>query len=92
MKVTHRFALPAINLDAYKKGLHRHMSDAIARAAMEWLDTVLAEIPTWSGASRATFIKLASEINFGVDIAPVAMDRTSQGVTQSDGNVVMDLD
>lgn len=90
MHIIRHFALPAIDLNAYRKELHRHMSDVIAQATMEWLDTVLAEIPTWSGASRATFVKLASEINFSVDIAPTAMDRTAEGITQSDGEVVMD--
>ena len=31
----------------------------IAQALMAWLEAVLAEIPVWSGASRATFVKLA---------------------------------
>lgn len=91
MRFKRTFALPSINLAAYRKELHRTMSEAVAQATMEWLEAVLAEIPVWSGASRATFIKLASEINYGVDIAPVAMDRTAQGVAQSDGKVVADI-
>jgi hypothetical protein len=91
MKFTRAFALPSINLSAYKKELHRKMSEAIAQGTMEWLDAVLREIPVWSGASKATFLKLAQEIDYGLDIAPVASDRTGQGMSQSDGEVVTDI-
>lgn len=91
MRFKYRLGTPYLNLAAYKKELHRAMSEAIAQATMEWLDTVLKEIPVWSGASRATFLALANQINYGVDISPVAMDRTSQGVIQSSGEIVTDI-
>jgi len=91
MKFTRTFALPAINIMAYRKELHRDMGEAIAQATMEWLDTVLREIPVWSGASRATFLKLAQEINYAIDITPPAINRTAQGVSQSSGEVVADI-
>jgi hypothetical protein len=42
------------------------------RAATVWLNaTVLLAIPVWSGASRATFLKLAREVNFPLTITGI---------------------
>ena len=54
---------------------------------MDWLQaTVLAEVPVWSGASRATFQALASSISVDIPIEPVAPDRTGLGAAMSTGN------
>jgi len=72
------------------------MKAVISRGLMEWLEAVLAEIPVWSGASRATFVKLAQQIGYGLPVAPAAtatgerIDRTWMGVTQSDGRLTAD--
>ena len=36
-----------------------------------WLTTVLAIVPTWSGASRATFEALAQAVGFNVTYGPI---------------------
>ena len=94
MKFTAQFSMPRIDVAAYRSALDRHMSDMIAQALMTWLEAVLAEIPVWSGASRATFVKLAQEIGFSLPVAPAAvnaahglftsrMDRTGMGQAQA---------
>jgi len=101
MKFTARFSMPRIDVAAYRTALARHMSDMIAQAAMAWLEAVLAEIPVWSGASRATFVKLANAIGHSLPVAPAAVnaahglfttriDRTGMGQTVSDGKVTAD--
>jgi hypothetical protein len=66
------------------------MKAAIAQGLMEWLEAVLAEIPVWSGASRATFAKLASHISYSIPISPTAIDRTGIGEASGDGEMVTD--
>jgi hypothetical protein len=101
MKLTAQFSMPRIDVAAYRSALDRHMSDMIAQALMTWLEAVLAEIPVWSWASRATFVKLAQEIGFSLPVAPAAvnaahglftsrMDRTGMGQAQSAGKLTAD--
>ena len=56
----------------------------IAQALMEWLEAVLAEIPVWSGASRATFVKLAQQIGYNLPVAPAAVQCGPRPVHQPD--------
>jgi len=88
MKFAAQFSVPRIDVAAYQSALHSHMSDMIAQAVLSWLEAVLAEIPVWSGASRATFKKLADSISYSIPIAPTVMDRTGRGEASSDGGVV----
>ena len=92
MKFTARLSAPRIDVSAYRKALDKHMTAAIARGLMEWLEAVLAEIPVWSGASRATFSKLASHISLSIPIAPVAVDRVGTGQASGDGQMETDID
>jgi hypothetical protein len=101
MKFTAQFSIPRIDVAAYRNALDNHMKAAIAQGLMEWLEAVLAEIPVWSGASRATFVKLAQQIGYNLPVAPAAveaahglfterMDRTWMGMAQSDGKLTAD--
>jgi hypothetical protein len=90
MKFTAQFSTPRIDVMGYAKALDAHMSEMIAQGLTVWLEAVLAEIPVWSGASRATFTKLASAISYSIPIDPVAVDRTGRGMASSDGGMVTD--
>ena len=92
MKFAAQFSIPRINLAAYQSALHAYMSDQIAQALLTWLEAVLAEIPVWSGASRATFVKLADSISYSLPITPTVMDRTWRGEAQSDGTLTANKD
>lgn len=61
-----------LDVDAYKRELLKYLRDINERAGQVWIDTVVNKtpIPTWSGASRATFQKLASELGTSVPIGP----------------------
>ena len=76
-----------INMKAYKKRLHERLSEEVARLASVWLNTVLDEIPTWSGASRATFLQLASHIGFNISIQPSVISRVSFGAAHGKGSI-----
>ena len=98
MKFTADLSCPRIDVAAYRNALDAHMRELIAQAVMEWLEAVLAEIPVWSGASRATFVKLAEQIGYNLPVAPAAVnaahglftsriDRTWMGRAQSAGEL-----
>ncbi len=59
-------------MTSYMRALDAAMREAIAHGMFMYLQAVLARIPTWSGASRATFMQLASQISFNIPISPVA--------------------
>jgi hypothetical protein len=79
MKFTATLYTPTLKLEASNK--------AISQAIYIWLETVLMEIPVWSGASRATFIKLAQTIEYNVPIAPVTLSREGIGSAESAGGL-----
>ncbi len=98
MKFKAQFSIPRIDVAAYRNALDAHMKGMIAQALMEWLEAVLAEIPVWSGASRATFVKLVQVIGYNLPVAPAAVeathglftsriDRTEMGIAQSAGSL-----
>jgi hypothetical protein len=87
MKVTHSFRAPRINVDQYRTALDRHMKEVLAQGLMEWLRAALLEIPNWTGASRATFWRLAETINAQVDASG---PRVGIGQLTGDGSMQTD--
>jgi hypothetical protein len=91
MKFTGTLRAPRIDLDKYRRLLDKQLREAIAQALREWLEaTVLAEVPVWSGASRATFLALARNIEYDIPIFPEVPSRTAQGVAESSGSLEAD--
>jgi len=96
MKFTYKFRAPELDLAAYRRHLSKYMEDWLKQAGREWLQaTVLAVIPTWSRASRATFQKLAQELGTSIPYGPQKSlkDRTALGLaTGSDSGLQLDPD
>ncbi len=99
MKFKVKFKGFTINEDAWRKRLDTLMSKQIERAATVWLNaTVLLAIPVWSGASRATFLKLARAVSFPLTITGIKVTRgdnpralgPSVGFQQSKGKLDKD--
>ena len=101
MKFTTQLSIPRINVSGYRSAVDEHMREVIAQAVSVWLEAVLMEIPVWSGASRATFQKLAQGIGYNLPIGPAAVDaahglfnsridRTAIGRASGDGKVTTD--
>ena len=89
MRWTHKFTALQLDISAYRLRLARDMSDWTKQAARDWLvATVIAVIPTWSKASRATFQKLAREVGFTVPYGPKLSrkDRAGLGESTSTGS------
>jgi hypothetical protein len=82
-----------LNLDGYKKLLDGQMREALAVGLAAWLDATATEVPVWSGASRATFLKVASQIGYPVPIDGISVaDRTAIGQAASKGELVADIE
>ena len=89
MKFTPKFRAPVLDVDAYRRLLNQQMEEWLKQAARDWLRaTVVAVIPVWSKASRATFQKLANEagmvLSSGRQLS--RKDRESLGRSASEGS------
>jgi len=61
-----------IDEEKWKQRLIDRLTKQVKRAAIVWLNaTVLLTIPVWSGASRATFLKLARSVSFPLTITGI---------------------
>ena len=87
MKFTANFAVPTIDLASFRGALDKYMLKQIIQATREWLQAATGRIPVWSGASRATFSKLAESVQFELEINPVVISRVSTGISSSDGRI-----
>lgn len=90
MKFKATLRAPRMQTARYRQMLHEHLSDEIAKAAFVWLTAVLQEIPVWSGASHATFLRLSREVGYQMAIAPKVTSRIPYGQRQGDGEVIAD--
>ena len=86
MKFTGKFSDVWIDLDGYQAALDTAMREIMAQAVMEWLSAVLDEIPFWSGASRATFVKLAETIGMSVPAVASVLPGSRGGALHTVGN------
>lgn len=91
MRFKAKLELPKFNRAAYVRAMNAHMTDVIQDAARVWLNaTVASLIPIWSGASAATFLKLARAASFNLTAGPIGgvRSRTAEGSRQSTGNII----
>lgn len=72
MKFRFRLQKPRIDMEAYMLRMDRILSKHLEKAGQTWLNaTVLLAVPVWSGASRATFLKLARAVNHPLTITGI---------------------
>lgn len=84
-----------LNLTEYKSVVMNTLENYNERAGRAWLHTVMDKTPiyTWSGASRATFRRLAQALGTRVSIGTIRSpqgDRIAMGMTRSKGYVSVD--
>lgn len=96
VKFTGRLFQVEIDRSKWIKRLDAVLEKEIKKAATVWLNaTVLLVIPVWSGASRATFLKLARSVGFPLTITGIQARSTDNpralgprvGFQQSRGEV-----
>lgn len=91
MRFTAKLQLPKFDKAGYRRAMNSHMTAVIQDAARLWLNaTVASLIPIWSGASAATFLKLARAASYDLAPAPIGgvQSRTGLGQRESTGNIV----
>ena len=72
MKFRIRLQQPIIQQAEYLQRLDAYLSKHLKKAAQTWLNaTVLLAVPVWSGASHATFLKLARAVNHPLTITGI---------------------
>lgn len=72
MKFRIRLQTATIEMDQYLLRMDKILTKHLNRAAQTWLNaTVLLAIPVWSGASHATFLKLARAVNHPLTITGI---------------------
>jgi len=70
MKVTCLLEAPKLDANRYKKELAKYMTAKLKEAIRAWLKASIEVVPTWSGASRATFEKLARLGDMVIEYGP----------------------
>lgn len=92
MKFRGKLSIPALDLSGYLSRLDKVLTDAIQNAAREWLHATVVEVPVWSGASAATFLKLAAAVAFPLGVSPITgvKSRVPIGTANSTGSLDLD--
>ena len=94
MRFRVNFKWAKLDRTTYMLALYHHMRLMNEKAGRIWLDAAVERIPipTWSGASRATFQRLASELNTTVPIGPKRSkkDRRPLGAASAVGSGVIE--
>lgn len=93
MKFKPSYRQPRLDLTGYRKALDKAMRELISLGLASWLEAVVAEVPVWSGASRATFVKIAGTIGWPVPVSggTAPTDRTGIGAAASKGELILDI-
>lgn len=92
MKFRGTLSIPSLDVEGYLTKLDRVLTDAIQNAAREWLHATVVEVPVWSGASVATFLKLAAAVAFPLGVSPITgvKSRIPLGTANSTGSLDLD--
>lgn len=93
MKFKPNFVSLELDMPEYKRALDQYLTTKLKLGGRKWLDATVrtsTHIPTWSGASRATFQKLAQELGTSVPIGIIRAhkDRTALGRACAQGSGV----
>jgi hypothetical protein len=81
-----------LDVEAVKKDIERDVTEKLKEAVRAYLRAILFNvIPVWSGASVATFIKLAAQVDQQVTISPRVRSRIGLGSNLSEGRLEINM-
>lgn len=93
-KVSVDVRYPFVDIPKAKKVIHEAMTEFTIDTLADWVIGATTVIPVWSGASRATFLKLANQAKINVVIEPLIVapigSRIPLGFQESLGVVIAD--
>lgn len=85
---------PVVDIPRAKRKIGKTMTDFTFDILREWVTEVTNVIPVWSGASRASFLKLANQAKVEIEIEPLIVapigSRIPLGFATSMGVVIAD--
>lgn len=85
---------PVVDIPRAKKRIKDTMTKFTFDVLREWVTEVTDVIPVWSGASRASFLKLANQAEVAIEIEPLIVapigSRIPLGYETSVGVVIAD--
>lgn len=85
---------PVVDIPRAKKRIKEVMTKFTFDVVREWVQECTSVIPVWSGASRASFLKLANQVEFTIVIEPLIVapigSRIPLGWTTSVGVIIAD--
>jgi hypothetical protein len=90
--ITAKVKYPRIDLPAVQAAVDERMKSFTLDAMAVWVRSATTVIPVWSGASRASFLKLARQVSLTIPIQPVAPigSRIPLGIETSTGSIIAD--
>ena len=92
LKVIVRYPRPDIK--GTKKRVHKEMTKFATGQLKTWVLNTVDPIPVWSGAARATFLKLAARAQTSLTINPIAPDppgsRIYLGISETTSELIAD--
>lgn len=85
---------PVVDMPKAKERIHEAMTAFTLDTLADWVIGATTVIPVWSGASRATFLKLANQAKIEIVIEPLIVapigSRIPLGFAESVGVVIAD--
>lgn len=91
MSLKAKVRYPKIDRGKTSDALHETLTNAAIEAAKTFVITATSIVPVWSGASKASFLKLASQVSVGVAVSPRsdAPNRIPLGIETSTGYLIL---
>lgn len=85
--LTAKVDYPVVDVDKSVQAIHKTMARFVTDTLAVWVTGSTEPVPVWSGASRASFLKLAAQARVTITINPVAPSRIPLGIETSVGEV-----
>jgi hypothetical protein len=79
---------PRVDFKKTEDEIHKVMTKFTFDTLAKWVAGTTQPIPVWSGASRASFLRLAALASTSITINPVAPSRLTLGITEASSEVV----
>lgn len=85
MPLKARVNYPRLDLKKCSENVHKTMVDKVTHAAKVWVQATTDNVPVLTGASKASFLKLAFEAKIALSITPRTVSRIPLGIDTSTG-------
>lgn len=90
MQMTGSLGFVTLDTQALLDSLDKKLKDILVEGTKEWVRTVSAILPNWSGESRASLRPIADLVGIPIFASPVsgAPDRVAKGQSEGSGELI----